>query len=110
MWKAVGGDIEKVVGKTAFDEEKNGDESAKKVVENYIACLSEAVMDFCNIFRPEVLVLGGGISNQGEALTSRIEKYIEPRAYGFRGTPKVKILTATLKNDAGILGAAALLL
>lgn len=109
MWEYAENDIEKVNGRTAFECEKIGDESAKKVVDDYIMYLSEAMMDYFNIFRPEAFVLGGGVSGEGKNLTDRIDKYCAKWAYGFKGTPNVKILTATFGNDAGIIGAAALL-
>lgn len=109
MWDYADNDINNVNGRTAFAMEKEGDAAATEVVNNYVAYLSEAIMDYCNIFRPEAFVIGGGISGEGKNLTDRIEAYCEPRFYGFKGTPKVKILTATLGNDAGIIGAAALL-
>ena len=109
MWKSVGGDIEKVGGNTAFDCEKLGDESAKKVVDTYIKYLSESIMGMLNIFRPEAFILGGGVSNQGENLTNKIKAYLEKFDYGYKFAPKTEILIADLKNDAGIIGAAALL-
>ena len=63
-----------------------------------------------NIFRPDAVVLGGGISAQGEYLTDLVTKYIKKFEYGYKFAPKTEILTAQLGNDAGIIGAAALLL
>lgn len=108
MWQEVCGDIEKVSGITSFKCAKNGDKLANLVVEKYIEYVSEGLLNYCNIFRPQAIVLGGAISNEGEYLTSKIVKYLEERAYGYSGTPKVEILTAKLKNDAGIIGASAL--
>ncbi len=67
-------------------------------------------MNFCNIFRPEAILLGGGVSAQKEYLTNAIEERLEKVSYGFKRTPKVKILVTALGNDAGVLGAAALFL
>ena len=80
-----------------------------KVVENYVMYLSESIMNYCNIFRPEAFVLGGGICGEGKFLIDKVVAYCEKRHYGYQGTPAVKIITATLGNDAGIIGAAALL-
>lgn len=109
MWEFVGGDINKVDGETAFACEKAGDASAKKVVDNYVFYLAEAIMNYCNIFRPDAVVLGGGVCAEGENLTGRLIKLCEEGHYGYSGTPSVDIVIATLQNDAGILGAAALL-
>lgn len=108
MWELVNGDIENVNGKTAFDGERLNDKSAKQVVSKFVEYLSEGILDYCNIFRPEAIVLGGGISNEGKFLTDKIVRYLEKYEYGYKGTPKSAVLIATLKNDAGIVGAASL--
>ena len=108
MWDYAGGDIEKVDGKTAFECSKKGDSAAIEVVNAYVAYLSEAVMSMLNIFRPQALILGGGVSAQGKYRTDKIAAYCERYNYGYFGTPVPEMLTATLGNDAGIIGAAAL--
>ena len=108
MWDYVGGDIEKVDGRTAFECEKKGDKAAKTVVDNYVKYLGESILNMLNIFRPEAFILGGGVSAQGKNLTDRLEAYCEKFDYGYKNAPKTKILVATLGNDAGIIGAAAL--
>lgn len=109
MWDFVGGDIEKVDGRTAFETSKLGDKTAELVRDNYIKYLAESMMNMFNIFRPEVFILGGGLSAQGDYLVDRLVAYCEKNHYGYQGTPKVKIMIATLGNDAGIIGAAALI-
>lgn len=109
MWKYVGGDIDAVDGRTAFECEKKGDPAAKRVVDNYVTYLSESIMNMLNIFRPPVFILGGGISKEGKNLTERVTAYLEEFSYGYKFAPKTKIVTATLGNDAGIIGAAALI-
>lgn len=109
MWDYVDGDIEKVDGKTAFECAKTGDIRAEKVVEQYISYLSESIMNTLNIFRPEAFILGGGVSAQGEYLINRVKEYCKKYSYGYVGAPETAILTASLGNDAGIIGAAALI-
>ena len=65
-------------------------------------------MNLANIFRPEVFIIGGGVSAQGKYLTDRLKGYCEKFNYGYTNAPKFDIVTATLGNDAGIIGAAAL--
>jgi len=110
MWAYVGGDVRHVNGLTAFECAKNGDATAQKVVDQYIHFLGEGCLSFINIFRPDAIVLGGGLSGQKDALTKPLEAYLASRAFGFGGShsPKVEILVSNLGNDAGILGAAAL--
>ena len=64
MWKYCNGDIENVDGLTSFECAKKGDVSANLVVDTYVKYLSEGILNVCNVFRPEVVLLGGGISNQ----------------------------------------------
>lgn len=109
MWQFVGGDIEKVDGRTAFECSKSGDKTAIKVVDAYVEYLSDAAMSMFNIFRPQAFILGGGVSAQGEYLNAKIREKCEKHFYGHEGTPVPKIITATLGNDAGIIGAAALI-
>ena len=109
MWDFANGDIENVNGITAFACAKKGDKTANKVVENYVSYVSEGILDYCNVFRPEMIVLGGGISKEGDYLTDKIKDYLESFSYGYEGTPKAEIVTAKLKNGAGIVGAASLI-
>lgn len=110
MWDFVNGDIDKVNGLVSFECSKKGDEAAIEVIDQYISYLGEGMLDFCNIFRPEAFVIGGGISNQGDYLTDKLKKYLEDRNYGYDKAPKSDVLVAKLKNDAGIIGAASLLM
>ena len=98
----------KVDASIAFDGARANDKYAIHVVDNYIKYLGEGLLNFFNIFRPEALVLSGGIANEKEYLTSRLEKYVADRHYGFQGTPKVDILISELGYDSGKIGAAAL--
>ena len=109
MWKYAENNLENVDGKTAFECAKLGDESANKVVEGYVAYLSESIISLLNIFRPQAFIIGGGISAQGDYLVNKIKEYCEKFDYGYKSAPKTEILVASLGNDAGIIGAAALI-
>jgi len=104
----VNGDINAVDGRTAFECSKTGDNAAVKVVNNYVKFLGESMLNFFNVFRPEAFILGGGVSAQGEYLNEKLRNYCEKYDYGYKNAPKTAILTAKLGNDAGIIGAAAL--
>ncbi len=108
LWEVVGGNLENVDGGTVFEGAKHGDKTAVKVFKKYSKYLAESMMNMFNIFRPEAFVLGGGISGAGTFLTDELNEYCERNHYGYKGTPKVKILLASLGNDAGIIGAASL--
>lgn len=105
MWKI--GSINNVTGKTAFDY-KDIDESARKVVEGYIEKLGVGITNIANEFRPEAVMLGGGVCAQGDNLIKPLQQFINREIFAGAKGPQVKILTAMLGNSAGILGAAAL--
>lgn len=107
MWEI--GSLDAVTGKLAFDY-KDVDNSAHEVVDNYIQKLGTGIANIANVFRPEAVILGGGVCAQGEALTKPLEAFLKSEIYGGDKGPSVKILIATLGNRAGILGAAALLM
>ena len=107
MWK-VCPDIDLVGGKVPFEAAKQGDKAAIDVLDNYIKYLGEGILNFCNIFRPNVIVLSGGIANAGDYLFDRVNKYIKDRNYGYKMTPEVKVVPAELGYDSGKIGAAAL--
>ncbi len=109
MWDFVDGDIEKVDGRTAFECSKTGDKTAIKVIDKFVAYLSDGIMNMLNIFRPQAFIIGGGISGQGDYLIDKVKKYCKKYHYGYENAPKAEIFAAKLGNDAGIIGAAALL-
>ncbi len=99
---------EKINGKTAFEASRQGDRAACLVVDAYTRYLSEGILNMVNIFRPEVVLIGGGISNEGEYLLEPVRAVVEKYAYGGYRTPVPPIRRAALGNDAGIIGAAML--
>ena len=96
----------KVSGKTAFDAMRAGDEAGKEVVEKYLAYLATGLGNMINIFQPEVISLGGGVSNERENLLKPLIPLIRKEQYGGDLVPLTKICIAELGNDAGIIGAA----
>lgn len=107
MW-SVGG-IDAVDGKTPFDF-ADTDEHAKEVVESYIDHLATALINYANIFRPEVILIGGGVCAQGARLTEPLQRKLDGAVFGGDKGPRVPIRIAELGNSAGLLGAAALLM
>lgn len=108
MWKEVNGNIDNVNGTTAFECVKKGDKSAIEVYDTYATYLGDGILNMLNAFRPEVFILGGGISNHGSILVDRLKAHCERYNYGIKGALETEILIAKLSNDAGILGASAL--
>ena len=108
MWELCGNNIDNANGKTAFDAMRKGDETAKAVVDEYIQYLASGVVSLINIFQPEVLSIGGGISKEGDTLILPIREIAEREQYSRHCDKKTIIKTAALSNDAGIIGAASL--
>lgn len=98
----------KVNGRTAFDGLRAGDEAAKEVVDTYIKYLASGIASMINIFQPEVLSIGGGISNEGQYLLDLLIPEVRKQTYGNGLVPSTDIRIAQLRNDAGIIGAAVL--
>jgi Transcriptional regulator/sugar kinase len=100
----------RVSGRTAFKAAREGDEAGEEVVRRYIRYVAEGLVSLVNVLRPEAILIGGGISNEGDYLIDRLQKLVAKYSYGGRRNPYVKVIKAELMNDAGILGAAALCL
>lgn len=106
MLKLCDDDISNVSGKTAFDAMAAGDPIAKQVVEEYISYLATGVINIINIFQPDVLCVGGGVSNQGENLLAPLRAIVERERYTKHNDKQTVICRCSLGNDAGIIGAA----
>ena len=105
MWE-IGG-LDEVTGKTPFDY-YDADESAKAVVDKYITMLGAGLTNLANEFRPEAIILGGGVCAQGDALLKPLQAFLDREIFAGEKGPRVQLLIATLGNNAGLLGAAAL--
>lgn len=99
---------EHVSAKTVFDAVKAGDEVAIEVAEQFGAYLGYALADLGAVLDPEIFVIGGGVSKAGEILFTYVKKYYEERT--FFTCKNVKFALAKLGNDAGIYGAAKLVI
>lgn len=107
MWKVVK-DIDHVNAKTSFDAMEQGDALAKQVVENWLEYVGCGIANVVNTFEPEVICVGGGVSNQGETLLAPIRTYVEQETRNITTGRVPEIRACVLRNDAGVIGAAAL--
>lgn len=105
MWNSYS--LETVSGKTPF-EYADTDTAAKAVVDNYIKYLACGIVNIANVFRPEAVMLGGGVSEQGERLTLPLQKLIDKQIFAGTDYAPVKVVKASLGSKAGAYGAAAL--
>ncbi|MBR3678585.1 MAG: ROK family glucokinase [Oscillospiraceae bacterium] len=96
----------KVSARTAFDCMRQGDAAAKEVVDFYIRCLAAGITNTINIFQPDILCIGGGVCNEGDALLLPVKALVAKEVYTRNSEKNTDIVIAKLGNDAGIIGAA----
>ena len=94
--------------KDVWDAVKAGDTVAIEVAEDFGWYLGKAMALVANVSNPEIFVIGGGVSKAGNVLLDYIQKYFQK--YAFKGCRGALFTLATLGNDAGIYGAARLVL
>ncbi len=94
--------------KAVFDALKAGDKVAEEIVEEFGAYLGYACANLAAVADPAVFVIGGGVSKAGDILLGYIEKNYQKKA--FFAQKDAKFVLAQLGNDAGICGAAKLIL
>lgn len=97
-----------ISAKTVFDAVKQKDELAMEVAEEFGKYLGDGLAVIACVVNPEAIVIGGGVSKAGEVLIDYIKPHYEKNV--FHGSRNVKFALATLGNDAGIYGAAKLVL
>lgn len=97
-----------ITAKAVFDAVKEGDAVAMEIAEQFGDYLGKGLATVAAVVNPEIFVIGGGVSKAGGILL----QYIEPAfiKYAFPACRGTKFALATLGNDAGIFGAAALIL
>lgn len=100
--------LDTITAKDVFDEAKAGDEVAKELVDEVGKILGSTLAKVACVVNPEVFVIGGGVSKAGNILTETIQEHY--REAGFHATRDVRFELATLGNDAGIFGCAAMVL
>ena len=108
MMCSLAAEMGEVNGITSFKAARAGDKAALEVVARYIEYVGTGLVSLQNIFRPQIFLIGGGISKEGEFLTAPLEKFVHDGMFDKETGDPVKIRPAALHNDAGILGAAAL--
>ena len=106
LYKLVEGNLEKMNAKVPFDAAQAGDKVGQEVIEEYLDYLAIGIANLINIFKPEEILLGGGVSKQEENLTVPLTAKVKELVYG--GDMPTVIKVASLGNDAGLIGAAML--
>ena len=100
----------RMTGKDLTPEEifASDEEKMKEIVDTYIQRLGTGIVNIVNIFRPQLILLGGGISGQGKALTEPLAEMLKEGCFGGEKGEIPEIKTAVLGNHAGLIGAAGL--
>lgn len=98
-----------VSGRTAFAAALRGDAAAKALCETYVDYLAAGIVNLLNILQPEVLAIGGGVSEaEDELLLTPLREIVDRESYAAHCGGKATVVKAELGNDAGIIGAALL--
>ena len=99
---------DEVTAKAVWDAVKADDELAKEVANIYGEYLGKGLAAVAAVVNPQVFVIGGGGSKAGRGVIDYMGPYFDK--YAFPGTKNAKFVLAKLGNDAGIYGAAKLVL
>lgn len=105
--KAVDGNLDAIEAKTVIDLAKAGDPDAVALFDNYVTHLCVGLVNLINLYDPEIIALGGGVSHAGQFLLDAVNAKL-PSMVFYKTMPYARIELATLGNDAGIIGAAML--
>ena len=99
----------KVSGQSAFIAAREGDPVGQSVCDEYIGYLAAGVTNVVNIFQPDTLAIGGGVSNESdEQLLLPLRRLVEQESIPCNRDKRTRIVKAQLGNNAGIIGAALL--
>lgn len=102
-------DLTQMNGKIPFDAAHEGDTAAMEAVKEYEGYLAVGIAGLINTFRPQKVILGGGVAAQKETLTKPIQSMVNQMCFGGSHGEISTIVVSTLGNDAGIIGAANLI-
>lgn len=91
--------------KAVIDLAKEGNETANKIIDEYIDNFASAIGGLCSFIDPEIIAIGGGVSASGDILFKPLKKLVKERNY-FKA--EYEIVPASMGNDAGVVGAAML--
>ena len=103
----VNGDIRKINAKHVIDLAKEGEPECARIFDGYIHHLVVGLSNLINVYDPEIIVLGGGVSHAGAFLLNAVRARL-PKYVFFKDLPYARVELAKLTNDAGIIGAAML--
>lgn len=100
--------IENVTAKDVIDAAKAGDQAADEIFDKFCDCLGYSLAATAAVIDPEIFIIGGGVSKAGQVLIDRVQAYY--KKYVWPGRKNIPFALATLGNDAGIYGAASMMI
>lgn len=103
-----GNDPQKINGKIIFEAVALKDKLAVRLLDEYASRLAAGISSFVTIFRPQIIIVGGGLADAGNSLLSLLNEKLYCKTFAAAEIGVPKIIGATLGNDAGIIGAALL--
>ncbi len=106
IFSLAGHNLLRIDGKVIFAAARQGDSFALSLLDDFYRYLAHGIINVVNIFAPEIILISGGISAQGDFLINPVKKYVQENFFGNEYLSPPIIATATLANDAGMVGAA----
>ena len=106
LWEQYKNNLEALDGKKIFDAFRKHDRIAEESVARYVEYLGEGIVNVINILQPDVLCIGGGISQAGDCYFDRLKEYVRTYRYSQNAAKNTRIYMAKNGNDAAIIGAA----
>ncbi len=101
-----GGDPERITAKLVAQAAEQGDVEATNILEEAMTYLGIGMANLVNLLNPELIVIGGGLTNMGDRLFRPVRSIIDQRAFA-ASAQAVRVVPAELGDDVGVLGAAA---
>jgi glucokinase len=108
VWRLCDMDLSKIDGKMIFSAAYQNDILALKIINQFVDYLSYALSSFITIFRPEVVIIGGGLAESGDLLFDLLKTKTYENTFAAKEIGIPESVPAKLGNDAGIIGAALL--
>ena len=98
-----------VSGQSAFIAARQGDPVGQRICDEYVGYLACGIVNVVNVFQPDALAIGGGVSNEAdEQLLLPVQRCVERESIPCAKNRRTRIVKAELGNQAGIIGAALL--
>lgn len=106
LWKLCENNINEVNGKMVFDGVKENDKLSIAVLNQYVDYLSCALSNYITLFRPDKIIIGGGLSEAGDLLLNPLKDKLKINTFAGTEIGVPSVVKAKLGSEAGLIGAA----